>query len=303
MSELIDHDGRDRSVEAVAAVSLAAGVACTLAPATMARLAGIDATPRCGARHRGGRPGAGRGSALWAAVVAVADGPRRHESGHRRRFGGVGPVVARPAARRRPRGGYGFRPPDRRPAPHHRPLTVPDRRCGDARSRAGGGKVEQVVELYLRVNRWSAAGTEVETNGEQPAAWPTQSGGACLTRRRRYEHPVSMCRPSTPWPDTSRPCPNSSAARSPGTRARRWQPTPASASPPVSPSTSATHAARGNAAPTKHQRTATPVLPQTQRPRPPLPTRPRHHRRRTQRTPRQTLGWTTPSQILDQALP
>lgn len=45
MSELVDHDGRDRSVEAVAAVSLAAGLACTLAPATTARLAGIDATP------------------------------------------------------------------------------------------------------------------------------------------------------------------------------------------------------------------------------------------------------------------
>jgi hypothetical protein len=45
MSELVDHDGRDRSVVAVAAVSLAAGVACTLAPATSARLAGIDATP------------------------------------------------------------------------------------------------------------------------------------------------------------------------------------------------------------------------------------------------------------------
>jgi hypothetical protein len=45
MSELVDHDGRDQSVEAVAAVSLAAGVACTLAPATTARLAGIDATP------------------------------------------------------------------------------------------------------------------------------------------------------------------------------------------------------------------------------------------------------------------
>jgi hypothetical protein len=86
MSELVDHGGRDRSVEAVAAVSLAAGLACTLAPATTARLAGIDATP----------------------------GP----------------------------------PPGSAPPP----LTVPDRRCGDARSRAGGGKVEQVLERYLRVN-------------------------------------------------------------------------------------------------------------------------------------------------------
>ena len=45
MGEQVNDDGRDRSVEAVAAVSLAAGLACTLAPATTARLAGIDATP------------------------------------------------------------------------------------------------------------------------------------------------------------------------------------------------------------------------------------------------------------------
>lgn len=45
MGELVDHDGRDRSVEAVAAVSLAAGLACTLAPAATARLGGIDAGP------------------------------------------------------------------------------------------------------------------------------------------------------------------------------------------------------------------------------------------------------------------
>jgi hypothetical protein len=44
VSELVDDDGRDRSVEAVAAVSLAAGLACTLARATTACLAGIDAT-------------------------------------------------------------------------------------------------------------------------------------------------------------------------------------------------------------------------------------------------------------------
>ena len=45
MGEKVNDDGRDWSVEAVAAVSLAAGRACTLAPATTARLAGIDATP------------------------------------------------------------------------------------------------------------------------------------------------------------------------------------------------------------------------------------------------------------------
>jgi hypothetical protein len=37
-------DERDPSVTAVAAVSLVAGLACTLAPAATARLAGIDAT-------------------------------------------------------------------------------------------------------------------------------------------------------------------------------------------------------------------------------------------------------------------
>jgi hypothetical protein len=45
MSEPVDPAERDRSVEAVAAVSLVAGLACTLAPAATARLAGIDADP------------------------------------------------------------------------------------------------------------------------------------------------------------------------------------------------------------------------------------------------------------------
>jgi hypothetical protein len=45
MSEPVDPAERDRSVEAVAAVSLVAGLACTLAPAAAARLAGIDADP------------------------------------------------------------------------------------------------------------------------------------------------------------------------------------------------------------------------------------------------------------------
>jgi hypothetical protein len=46
MSEPVEPDERDRSVEAVAAVSLVAGLAFTLAPAATARLAGIDADPR-----------------------------------------------------------------------------------------------------------------------------------------------------------------------------------------------------------------------------------------------------------------
>jgi hypothetical protein len=44
MGDPVDNNGWDRSVETVAAVSLAAGLACTLAPEATARLAGIDAT-------------------------------------------------------------------------------------------------------------------------------------------------------------------------------------------------------------------------------------------------------------------
>jgi hypothetical protein len=45
MGELVDDGTRDRSVEVVAAVSLAVGVACVLAPAATARLTGIEAAP------------------------------------------------------------------------------------------------------------------------------------------------------------------------------------------------------------------------------------------------------------------
>jgi uncharacterized protein YjeT (DUF2065 family) len=44
MDQPFNPDERDPSVMAVAAVSLVAGLACTLAPAATARLAGIDAT-------------------------------------------------------------------------------------------------------------------------------------------------------------------------------------------------------------------------------------------------------------------
>ena len=46
MDQPVNPDVRDPSVTAVAAVSLLAGLACTLAPAATARLAGIDA-PSC----------------------------------------------------------------------------------------------------------------------------------------------------------------------------------------------------------------------------------------------------------------
>jgi hypothetical protein len=44
MDQPVKLDERDPSVTVVAAVSLAAGLACTLAPAATARLAGIDAS-------------------------------------------------------------------------------------------------------------------------------------------------------------------------------------------------------------------------------------------------------------------
>ena len=45
MDQPVNPDERDPSVTGVAAVSLVAGLACTLAPVVTARLAGIDATP------------------------------------------------------------------------------------------------------------------------------------------------------------------------------------------------------------------------------------------------------------------
>jgi len=45
MDQPVNPDERDPSVIAVAAVSVVAGLACTLAPAATARFAGIDASP------------------------------------------------------------------------------------------------------------------------------------------------------------------------------------------------------------------------------------------------------------------
>jgi hypothetical protein len=45
MDQPVKPDERDPSVTAVAAVSLVAGLACTVAPGATARLAGIDETP------------------------------------------------------------------------------------------------------------------------------------------------------------------------------------------------------------------------------------------------------------------
>ena len=45
MDQPVSPDERDPSVMAVVAVSLVAGLACTLAPAATARFTGIDATP------------------------------------------------------------------------------------------------------------------------------------------------------------------------------------------------------------------------------------------------------------------
>jgi hypothetical protein len=87
--------------------------------------------------------------------------------------------------------------------------TIPYRRCGDARSHSGGGKVEQVLEPFLRVIRWSAAGTEVEVNGEQPATWPDTVG-------RRVPRTQTQIRAS----GLDMPCPNSSPGTPPPQLAR-----------------------------------------------------------------------------------
>ena len=79
-------------------------------------------------------------------------------------------------------------------------------------------------------------------------------------------------------------CPTNSVDRSPGTKAKRWPRTHASPSTPMSPSTSATRAAPGNAASQReHQRAAAPILPEAFRDRALHPGRPRRRRRRTQR--------------------
>ena len=67
MDQPVNPDERDPSVTAVAAVSLVAGLACTLAPAATARLAGIDATPAV--IRVVGRPGPGTGPVRRTAVL------------------------------------------------------------------------------------------------------------------------------------------------------------------------------------------------------------------------------------------
>jgi hypothetical protein len=129
MDQPVNPDERDPSVTTVAAISLVAGLACTVAPATTALLAGIDATPGVvravgladlalvgGSQH-------GAGLVRRAAVVAMAAGPRRLEPGHRRRVAGVSPITTRPSARCQPCSRHRLRPADRRPAPRRPPLT------------------------------------------------------------------------------------------------------------------------------------------------------------------------------------
>ena len=120
----LNPDERDPSVTAVAAVSLVAGLACTLAPAATARLAGIDATPAVVrvvglvdlALARGlfvGRPS-------WPWLLARA---ASNPAIHCRRVTGVSPITTRPSGRCRPCRRHRLRPPDRRPAPRP-PLTA-----------------------------------------------------------------------------------------------------------------------------------------------------------------------------------
>jgi hypothetical protein len=122
MDQPVNPDERDPSVMTVAAVSLVAGLACTLAPVATARLAGIDRHPGRRPRGRPGGRGPGAGP-VRRAVVAMAAGPRRLEPGHRRRVAYVSPVTTRPPVRCRPYGCHRLRPPHRRPAPRHPPLT------------------------------------------------------------------------------------------------------------------------------------------------------------------------------------
>ena len=98
-------------------------------------------------------------------------------------------------------------------------------------------------------------------------------------------------------------CPTSSADRSPGTKARRWPPTPASPSTPACPSTSATRAAPGSAA---RNENTNGLLRQYF----PKRTELAHYTQadldavaaELNGRPRQTLGWRSPSQALDEAL-
>jgi IS30 family transposase len=78
-------------------------------------------------------------------------------------------------------------------------------------------------------------------------------------------------------------CPSSFAARSPGTRARRWQSTDGSASRPASRSTSAIPEVLAARVQREHERPPSPVLPERQEPRRRDPGRARRGRPQTQR--------------------
>ena len=79
----VSPDERDPSVVAVAAVSLLAALACTLAHAATARLAGIDTSPVVVRAVGLVDPALALGAVRRTAVVAVAVGPRRIEPDHR----------------------------------------------------------------------------------------------------------------------------------------------------------------------------------------------------------------------------
>jgi hypothetical protein len=88
MDPAVSPDERDPSVVAVAAVSLLAALACTLAHAATARLAGIDTSP--GVVRAVGLVDLALALAAVrrTAVVAVAAGPRRIEPGDHRSVAG-----------------------------------------------------------------------------------------------------------------------------------------------------------------------------------------------------------------------
>ena len=125
MDQPVNPDERDPSVIAVAAVSVVAGLACTLAPAATARFAGIDASP--GVLRLVGLADLALALALglyigrpsWPWMVArAASNPM---------IAAVALASARsrrcPRARCRPSSRHRIRPADRGPAPRRLPLT------------------------------------------------------------------------------------------------------------------------------------------------------------------------------------